>query len=270
MADVEYSVSLNDAEIIHQLRVIARAVDDTTSVMEKHFTDMGRKAEKSLDQTAKGAKVSGVQLGIVSGIVQELTRRFIDMAAQAARAFVEIAKGGVDLNRQAELTKLALTAIFEGNEQAADAFIARFEGLADSLRVDRQEIVALGKSLLPDVGDVDQLEEILKNAVLLGKDAGKNFGEIRRAMEEAAVGQFVSMEKILNVPKESIRRIKDLSEEIGLGAALAQVLGERVTKAGLNIENTIGSLDALFAAANARGKDIQRIFGKPIFEKLKI
>ncbi len=258
MADVTYRVELDDKQVLQALRII-----------DANMRKLATQGDASFQKVGKSANVSGVQIGLTSGIVQELTRRFIDLAAQGARAFVEIAAGGVQLNRELEVTKIALTNIFEGNEQAAQAFIDQVDTLAARLRVDFQELRTLGKGILPDIGDAQQTLKIMEQFVILGRDAGQNWTSIRIALEEAATGQFTSLQRRLNIPAESIRRIKVLSEEVGIADALIQVLGDRIQKAGLNLDDFADTFEAQMGAIRAEGRQLQSIFGEPIFEELK-
>jgi hypothetical protein len=258
MSDVGYKAFLDDSQVLAALRNIDKNMDRLAGVGEKAFGRIG-----------KESKVSGLQIGLVSGLTQQLVQDFIRLGEQAARAFVQIAAGGVQLNRELEVTRIALTNIFEGNERAADAFIGRVDELASRLRVDFQDLRTLAKGILPDIGDAQKTLKVLEQFVILGRDAGQNFTSIRIALEEAATGQFTSLQRRLNIPAESIRRIKALSEEIGIADALIEVLGARIEKAGLNLEDFAGTFEAQIGAIRAEGRQLQRVFGAPIFEELK-
>lgn len=258
MADVQYTVHLDDDQVLQALRII-----------DQNIRKVANDGDRAFEQVSKSAKVSGVQIGAVSGIVQELTRRFIDMAAQAARAFIQIAAGGVQLNRELELTRISLINIFEGNEAAADAFIATTDKLATRLRIDFQELRTIAKGILPDVGDAQQTIQLLEQFVILGRDAGQNFTSIRIALEEAVTGQFTSLQRRLNIPLEAIRQIKERAKDIGIPAALLEVLSARVDKLGLSLDDFADSLEAQIGAIKAEGRLLQQTFGEPIFEELK-
>jgi hypothetical protein len=258
MSDVSYKATLDDSEVLKSLRNIDKNMDRLAGVGEKAFGRIG-----------KESKVSGLQIGLVSGLTQQLVQDFIRLGEQAARAFIQIAAGGVQLNRELEVTRIALTNIFEGNERAADAFIGRVDELASRLRVDFQDLRTLAKGILPDIGDAQKTLKVLEQFVILGRDAGQNFTSIRIALEEAATGQFTSLQRRLNIPAESIRRIKALSEEIGIADALIEVLGARIEKAGLNLEDFAGTFEAQIGAIRAEGRQLQQVFGAPIFEELK-
>jgi len=258
MADVEYRVVLDDDQVIKSLKNIDRNLDK-----------IANQGDKSFGRVAKSAKGLGLQVGATAGLVQELTQWFINMAEQAARSILRLAVSGVELNRQLELTRIALTNIFEGNEKAADAFIDTVDELAIRLGVDFQELRGLAKGILPDIGDTKQTIQVMEQFVILGRDAGKNFTEIRRALEEAAAGQFLSLQRLLNIPPAQIRRIKAASEEIGIAAALIEVLGKRVQDLGLDIDSITDTFEFKLGLIQASFRELQQVFGEPIFEELK-
>lgn len=265
-ADVEYTATLNDTQVLHALRIIARATDELESESNKHFKRM----EQIMTQRiGKGAKQSALKIGTIQGTVQELTRRFINLAEQAARAFVQIAAGGVKLSKQLELTQIALTNVLGGNQEAAEAFLETTRDTARRLRTDYVELAQLAATILPQANDIEATNQLLEQAIILGKQAGQNATGIRIALQEALAGQFVSLQRRLNVPASSVARIKELSEEIGLVPALVEVLGDRVEELGLSLESTADTAAAAFATLEAEGKKFQQVLGEPILEELK-
>lgn len=57
----------------------------------------GAAGSKAGQDTAKGFQTSGVQIGLVSGLVQALTNRIINLGQQAASAFIQFNKEAVGL-----------------------------------------------------------------------------------------------------------------------------------------------------------------------------
>lgn len=258
MTDVRYRATLDDSQVLAALKSIDRNLDKLANEGDRGFKRVG-----------KSARLSGAQIGAMSGLVQELTRRFINLAERGARAFVQIARGGVELNRELEVLRISLTNIFEGNEEAANAFLEMTRETARRLKVDYVELSGLARTILPEAGDIEATNQLLEQAVVLGRAAGQNITGIRIALQEALAGQFISLQRRLNVPRSSIQRIKDLGEEIGLVNALTQVLGERVDKLGLDLDSLADTFEAKFALIQTRGKQLQQAFGEPIFEELK-
>src|SRR3990172_12067561 len=102
ISDVQYSANLDDIQVLDALKEIAQDMSLLVKVADAQFgkleqiadntfKDIAHSSDRNLDKVkkdftgiGKGAKVSGAQIGAMSGIVQELTRRFIDIAAQAA------------------------------------------------------------------------------------------------------------------------------------------------------------------------------------------
>lgn len=258
MTDVEYSASLNNEEVLKALRKIERRLEDLADEGEKAFNNIGGISGKA-----------GVAIGAVSGVVTELTGRLIDLASEAARAYGAMLENGIELNRQAEALTISLTNIFGGSQEAATAFLSLVDEAAVRLQTDVQGLRELSKAILPDVGDVQGTLDLLEQAVILGKDAGQNADGIRIALENALSGDFVSLQDRLNIPRQSIQRIRELSEEVGTAAALTEVLGERVERAGLSAEAFAATFDARLVTVQSFGRELQQAFGEGTFETLK-
>lgn len=295
--DVVWAANLDDSEVLAALRRIDANMERLADQGTKHFTRVGNstvflskqlseiqaelirinrdtarmadQGSKGFSQVGEGAKVSGFQIGFVSGIVQELTRRFIDLGERAFQALIRIAGGGVQLNKDLELTEIALTNVLGGNQEAAEAFLETTRQTARRLRTDYVELAQLAATILPQSNDIEQTNKLLEQAVVLGKQAGQNAAGIRIALQEALAGQFISLQRRLNVPATAIERIKELSQEMGLVNALVVVLGDRVKELGIDLESTADTAAAAFATLEAEGRRFQQILGEPVLEELK-
>lgn len=224
----------------------------------------------------KGSKTLGVSigalaspLGLATAGVGALSAAFVALAAVATKAFIDITAGGIALNKEAEITRIALVQIFEGNEKAADAFIDTIGDLAVKLGTSRQELTGFAKGILPDVGTVGGTAELLENVIILGKDAGARIDDIRRTLEGALVGDFVGFQDVLNIPPPTIKKIKELAKEIGNAEAITAVLGDRIQDQGLSIEAFADTLDTLENKFTAQFQNFQKILGESPFEELK-
>jgi hypothetical protein len=82
-------------------------------------------------------------------------------------------------------------------------------------------------------------------------------------------GQFEGFGDVLNIPPPTIQKIKDVSKEIGIAAAITQVLGDRIQDQGLSIEAFAGTLDTLENQLAAQFEDFTRILGVAPYEELK-
>ena len=258
MSDVVFKASLDDSEVNKALQRI-----------DKNIEKLANRGAKSFDKMQDSATKSGVKMGAVSGIVQELTSQFIQLGVQAVEAFVAIARESVELNKELELARISVTQIFGGNQKAADAFLETIKDSARLLGVSRTELTQLAKGILPDIGSIKQTKEFVESIIVLGRDAGASFQSIRIAAEEALSGNLSSLQRRLNVPKVAIDRIKELQEEFGATEGIVRGLAERVEDTGISIESTSGSLTVLAGQLKGSFEDVQVALGAPIAEELK-
>ena len=146
--NVVYKVSLTDKEVLAALNRIDKKIDDVAD-----------RGEKAFNGIQGSAKLSGVKIGAISGIVQELTGRFIDMGLRAIKVFADIAAESVELNKELELARISVTQIFQGNQAAADAFLESVKQSAVQLGVSRTELTQLAKGVLPDIGSIELTQQ---------------------------------------------------------------------------------------------------------------
>src|SRR3990172_4651841 len=152
MADVVYKATLDDKEVLEALRRIEKKIDQTA-----------KNGQKSFDGVGGGAGKAGLAIGAMSGLVSSLTTALINLGVQAAEAFANIVVSSVKAAAETEQITIALTSIFEGNKEAAEAFIGTMDTLAAKLGANQAEIRMIGKSILPDVGDIDTVSKLLEN-----------------------------------------------------------------------------------------------------------
>ena len=244
-------IKVDDKQALEALRRLNDSIDKT-----------GRKAEKGFDK-------AGLSIGATAGIVGTLSTEFIQLAKVAATAFLEITKGAINLNKEAELTRLSLIAIFEGNEKAADAFIDTIGDLATKLGTSRTELTQLAKGILPDVGSIEGTAELLENVIVLGRDAGQNIQSIRIATEEALGGNLSSLQRRLNIAPAVIDSIIEYNKTMTLADAINKGLAERVKDTGIGVEVTADSFVSLEGAIRSQFETLQRELGVAPFEELK-
>lgn len=244
-------IKVDDKQAIAALRQLNDSIDKT-----------GKKAEKSFDK-------AGLSIGATAGIVGALSTEFIQLAKVAVTAFLDITKGAINLNKEAELTRLSLIAIFEGNEKAAAAFIDTIGDLAIKLGTSRTELTALAKGILPDVGGIEATAELLENVIVLGRDAGKNIDSIRIATEEALSGNLKSLGLRLNIPGKTLRSIREYNKSMSLADAINKGLKERIIDSGISAEVTADSFTTLEGEIRGQFETLQRELGVAPFEELK-
>jgi len=258
MSDVTYIAQLDNHQVLNQLIEVNTALKKTETIGDKAFSRINKKS-----------KLSRMATGFVAGAVSALTTELIQMGKSAAKAFLTIIQGGVELNTQLESTRISLVAIFEGNEGAADAFLASMKEMSIKLRVPFTELAFLGKGILPDVGSVANTQKMLEQFTILGRDAGQNFTSIRIALEEALSGNLYSLQRRLNIPAFVIDKIREMSEEMGYTEAIIQALGDRIIETGLDLENFTDSGLFAFGAVQAEARELQRLLTNAGFEELK-
>lgn len=250
----------------------AEGFDRSAAASKRARDEMGRfiKTSKSGGASLKGS-FGGLNsaIGTVATGLGGLVLGFAAVSAAGVAALAAITAKGIELNKEAEITRIALIQIFEGNEGAADAFIDTIGELAVELGTSRQQLTGFAKGILPDVGTIGGTTELLKNVIILGKDAGAQIDDIRRTLEGALVGDFVGFQDVLNIPPPTIKKIKELSKEIGTAAAITQVLGDRIQEQGLSIEAFAGTLDTLENKLSAQFEDFTRLLAVAPYEELK-
>jgi hypothetical protein len=257
-ADVEYRAELDDSQVLTALKNIDRNMDKLANEGDKSFKKVGQSAKKA-----------GVTIGATAGIVQELTRRFINMGQQAARALLQIAKGGIELNRSMELLEVRVTSILEGNQVAAQAFLTTAREAARELKLDYIELSELATIILPDAKDLEVSAKLAGQALLLARAIGADAKRARISIVEALAGQFVSIRRVLNLSSAQVEKIKELAPEIGRAAAISQVLGDRLEAIGFDAEKIADTFVGLFGLLQTEAKQLQQTFAEPIFEELK-
>jgi hypothetical protein len=230
---------------------------------------LANEGDKSFKKIGKSAKGMGIQIGAISGVVQELTRRFINMAEQAAQAFIQIAKGGIELNRSMELLQVRVASILEGNQVAARAFLATAREAARELKLDYVELSELATIILPDAKDLEVSAKLAGQTLLLARAIGADAKRARISIVEALAGQFVSIRRVLNLSTQQIEKIKELAPEIGRAAAISQVLGDRLEAIGFDAEKIADTFVGVFGLLETEAKQLQQTFAEPIFEELK-
>ncbi len=290
-ADVIYTSSLDDSEVIASLdrmragfkevgRDGAKAFRDISKEADKALNDIDKKATKVFNRFGKRGKgaFSGVQgsalktgaiMGGVASVVDNVIDRFIELGVRAAQAFINVIGGSIKLNEEAELLKISLTQIFQGNEAAADAFLEIIKESSIRLGVSRKELAGFTKGILPDVGSIEGAVKLAEQFVVLGRDAGQSFQSIRIAAEEALSGNLSSLQRRLNLPPDVIARVESLAENMGLAAALTEGLQEKIDKAGLSIEATAGSFAIMRGQVMGIGEEFQQQLGVAALEELK-
>lgn len=290
-ADVIYTSSLDDSEVIASLDRMRAGFKEVGRDGTKAFQEIAKEADKALDAIDKKAtKVfnrfgkrgkgafsgvlgsalkTGAVMGVVASAVDNVIDAVVELGAKAAQSFIRVIGGSIKLNEEAELLTISLTQIFQGNKEAADAFLGIIKESAIRLGVSRKELAGFTKGILPDVGSIEGAVKLAEQFVVLGRDAGQSFQSIRIAAEEALSGNLSSLQRRLNLPPDVIARVESLAENMGLAAALTEGLQEKIDKAGLSIEATAGSFAIMRGQVMGIGEEFQQQLGVAALEELK-
>jgi len=255
MADIEYQASLDDGDILKTLKNI-----------DKNISGLAQKGDKNFKSISNSAKVSGVQIGAVAGVVQELTSRFIELGVEAIRQFANITAGGVELNKNLETAGRVFGAAF-GDPNLGQATLDFLKDVSEQLNVDRGEATAFAQSILPKTGSLDEFTDLLRLTDIQADATGQTISDLEFSIREALSGDFVSLKDRFDIGKEQIQQIKDLTPEVGRAQAIIQVLNEDFERLGkVNIQ---GTLATDIKGVQAQATELQRVFGESTFEELK-
>jgi hypothetical protein len=270
---LDFLISVDTRDAIKAMLGLNKAIDDTAKrsarALKQPRDELGRFIATGIKARKELGALDALKFAGANVAISTLTDLFRELAAAATQAFIDITKEAIALNSEAELTKLALTQIFEGNEKAADAFVKTVGDLAIKLGTSRQELTGLAKGILPDVGDVTGTIALLENVIVLGRDAGQGIDSIRIATEEALSGNLSSLQRRLNIPKTVIDNIKEYQKEMSLADAINKALGERIQQTGISADITAESFAVLQGAILGNLEGFQRLLGEAPFEELK-
>jgi hypothetical protein len=280
MADYEYTSDLDISSIKKRLEQSAREFNQFADKADKAFEKVERAASETAKKTAKageagqkagkqmadGAKISGTALGVTSGIVQELTGRFLQLAGAAISSLVGVSKKAVELNANIETADRVFDAAF-GDPNMGEEVLKFLDETAERFNINKDLARSFGQSILPKTDSVENFTELLRLTDIQADATGKSVEELEFAIREALSGDFVSLKDQFDIGNEQIQQIKDLTPTLGRAGALARVLGEDFARLGkVNIE---GTLNTDIKAVQTEITDLQTVLGKPIFDELK-
>ena len=246
------------SDAVGELKTISGLLQKTKTDGKDAFGGVGDSVSKSI-----------VNLQRFREFADNILVSLFNIGKQGVSIFAEITKGGVELAAQAELTQISLTNIFSGNERAAKAFADLVSETADKIGFDRGELTSLAKGILPDVGSINETVDLLENVVILGSDAQQSAVSVRLALEESLSGNLSSLQRRLNIPESTIKKVEQYAENMSLAEALTKALAERVKETGLSADSTAGSLSTLLGQLRGEVTTLQTILGTAPSEELK-
>lgn len=292
MADFEYDASLDLSQVEESLDSIEslldilasdgvdafksiekssdRAADELLELhgtllrIEKDLDRTGDQGRRSLGDVGKNARLSGIEIGAVSGLVQEVTRRLVELGAAGIRALIDLTKESVNIAAGFETVETAFRGIFDGNEQVAKSSFDFVRKESLRLGVDLSE---LAKSFIPKVENLEQFSKIAElTQSLLAKSPEQGTAGATIALVEALQGDLVSLQKRFEI---DVGPIREAQKEFGNLNGLIIGLQNELGNLGLDFDN----LSDTFTVAAGRGEQIftelKSIFGEPILDTLK-
>lgn len=255
MPDYEYTADLDLSNIATSLKKI-----------DQKFDQFAKNSDKAFKGITSSAKTSGVSLGVVSGVVSELTRQFLQLANVAIGSLINISKEAVRLNASIETADKVFDAAF-GDPKMGEEVLKFLDETAERFNINKDLARQFGQSILPKTDSTENFIELLRLTDIQADVTGKSVEELEFAIREALGGDFVSLKDQFDISKAEVDQIKALTPELGAAGALAQVLGENFEKLGkVNIQ---GTLNTDLKAVGSELTDLQTDLGKPIFEELK-
>lgn len=251
-----FQAILEDKEILASLKRI-----------ESHFDRLAKNGGRSFDNIDKGAKLSGVQIGVIGGVVAGLTNKFVELGQAAVRTLTDIAASSVNAAGELEVTGKVFTGVFQGDAKAADAALERLRETSRELGID---LTDLGKAFLPEVGSLAELERVSKLAAGLAlAQPEQGAAGVRVALQEALSGNLLSLQRRFELSPEAIGRIKELQKELGNVPGLLQGLEAELKRTGRDVETLADTFQGATGRMQQQGLRLQQALGAPIVEELK-
>lgn len=255
MADIVYTAQLDDSQVLKALQNIDKNIDKLAKDASREFESIG-----------KAAKNSGVNIGVMSGVVSSLTTEFINLGKQAISTLIEIGKKSVETAIEMDTLKARLGGIFDGSEQAADQAFTFIQQKSKELGIDLSELAG---AFIPKTENLAQFERVAKIATALARsDPEQGAIGARIALIEALSGTFTSIQRRFEIPKEDINRIKEAFDTKGIEGFLTtieQVLAE----SGKSFDDFAGTATTSFAKLAIAGEQLGGRVGAPIVDSLQ-
>lgn len=252
---------------------ITKKLDKSIAGEAKEYDKLAKQAEKAAKAgESAGAKLgqssqtSGIQLGIVSGIVQELTRRFIDLGQAAIGTLVSMSQEAVKLASELKTTQAIFTGVFQGNETAAVAALEHIREQSRGLGIDLQEV---SRAFLPFVSSLQELDRVNKiaGALAISQPEQGALGA-RIALQEALSGNVQSLVRRFEIPKTLGKELQRALDEGGTEAFLTTFEGI-MKRLGRDIDSLTDTFQFSFSKTQENLRQLQTAFGVPITDELK-
>lgn len=256
MADIVYQAQLDDSQVLKALQNI-----------DKNIDKLAQSASRDFQKVGKSAQVSGIQIGLVSGAIQELTRRIINMAETAVSSFVNMTQQAVQLAAGLETTGKIFEGILgEGSEAAAVGALEHIRAQSRELGIDLAET---SRAFLPFVASLEELDRVNRIGAALAISQPEQ-GELgaRIALQEALSGNVQSLVRRFEIPKTLGKELQKALDEGGV-AEFLDTFENIMKRMGRDVDNLTDTFQFAFGRITQNVTQLQTSFGVPITDELK-
>jgi hypothetical protein len=255
MADLVDKAILDDKQYLAALKNI-----------DKNIQTMTDRGQRGFNNIEKDAKTSGVQIGIISGIVSSVTTEFINLGRQAISTLENIAKQGIETALSFDTLRSRLLGIFDGSEQAADAAFKFIRDRSEALGIDLSELAG---AFLPKTESLQQFERVAKIATALARsDPEQGAIGARIALIEALSGTFTSLQRRFEFTKAETDRLKEAFDTKGIEGFLDAI--EQIQKeGGKSFEVFADTAQGAIGQVEQFGTTLLGDLGGPVLDSLK-
>ena len=208
-----------------------------------------------------GIAIAGVLLS-----VQALTKAFIGVGKAAVSAFASVASSGMEAAKEMEIASAQFKAFFQGDTQASEAAMNRLLDLSKELG---ENVVGVGRAFLPEVENLDQLEEVVKSATALARfQPEQGIMGARIALQEALGGEFRSLQRRFEISPVAIDKIREAFQATGVTGFLEELQAE-LSRTGRSVEDLSDTWGVAMGKVKERLRQVTAELGKPVVDEYK-
>jgi hypothetical protein len=283
-SDFEFRGTLEVKDIRKGLREIQSDLNTLEKEGEKTFTNMGKKGRQEIRQLGFAMQRFGIQgvaawgeifaalgpVGIAIGAlivsVLTLTKVVKTLSTITINTLKKVTQAGVEVAKELDVASAQFRAVFQGNEKAAEATLNRILKLSREVG---QNLVGVSRAFLPEVENLDQLEEILRIATALAQfQPEQGILGARIALQEFLSGETRSLRRRFEIPQADIDRIKEAFDTRGIGGAIDE-LNAFLDRTGRSLEDLSDTANVSFNRMREGFRQLSGDFGEPILEAAK-
>jgi hypothetical protein len=282
--DFEFRGDLDVKGIRKGFKEIEGDLDRIEARGTQAFTNVGKKGRQEVRQLGFALQRMGIggvaafgeifaalgPIGIAIGAIVistlALIKVFKTLANIAINTFKTVVSAGVEAAQEMEIAGAQFRAVFRGNAEAAEAALNRVLKLSKEVG---QNLVGVSRAFLPEVENLDQLEEILKIAAALAQfQPEQGILGARIALQEFLSGETRSLRRRFEVPQADIDRIKEAFDTRGIGGAIEE-LNNFLDRTGRSLDDLADTSSVAFNRMREGFRQLAGVFGEPIVDAAK-